>query len=258
VCLLVFSYIENKKSSTGFPGSLTLISNRDEYYERATQSMHWWGESGYVLAGKDLQAGGAWLGVSKDGRFAVITNYKEPVSEEININSRGELVSNFILSKELLAKDYLEDINGEGYAGFNLILGDKNGIHYFSNRTDIHNKINSGIHVLGNLLLNSETKKSQKAKDGFKELINKNSSEETLLEFMENDSGDLSNLDMAGFKQREHEEIPYRFIKSEVYGTRCTTLLTINSKGLYRITEQTFSKRGKKTEKVFYEIKTMK
>ncbi|GIS74783.1 MAG: hypothetical protein CM1200mP12_05020 [Gammaproteobacteria bacterium] len=71
------------------------------------------------------------------------------------------------------------------------------------------------------------------------------------MEFMKRDSGDLSDLDMAGFKETEHEEIPYRFIKSGVYGTRCTTLLTINPNGKYRITEQNYSKRGDKTRKIF-------
>ena len=76
MCLIVFSYQENKENSKAFPGSLILAANRDEYYERPTKSMHWW-EPEKMLAGKDLQAGGTWLAVSDDGRFAAITNYKE-------------------------------------------------------------------------------------------------------------------------------------------------------------------------------------
>ena len=253
MCLVVFSYKENKESLKAFPGSLILAANRDEYYERPTKNMHWW-ESEAILAGKDLQAGGTWLAVSNDGRFAVLTNFKELANGKESLKSRGELISNYITSKGASSKDYLENIQERKYAGFNLLLGDKEGIHYISNRSEEIEKLESGVHTLGNLLLNSETKKSIKIKNQFKELLQTNPNEDVLLEFMRGDSGDLSNLDMAGFKETEHEEIPYRFIKSNVYGTRCTTLLTIDLNGKYRITEQNYSKKGNKTEKISYEI----
>ena len=255
MCLIVFSYQENKGSSKAFPGSLILAANRDEYYERPTKSMHWW-EPEKILAGKDLQAGGTWLAVSDDGRFAAITNYKELINGKADLKTRGELVSNYITSKGLSSIDYLENIKGINYAGFNLLLGDKKGIYYFSNRTEEIDKLEPGIHAVGNLLLNSQTKKSIKVKKQFKELLQTNPDEVALLEFMKQDSGDLSDLDMVGFKETEHEEIPYRFIKSDFYGTRCTTLLTINPSGKYRITEQNYSKRGDKTRKVSHEIIT--
>tara|TARA_Y100000590_G_C15395858_1_gene891906 strand:+ start:74 stop:841 length:768 start_codon:yes stop_codon:yes gene_type:complete len=255
MCLVVFSYKENKESLKAFPGSLILAANRDEYYERPTKNMHWW-ESEAILAGKDLQAGGAWLAVSNKGRFAVLTNFKELANGNEPLKSRGELVSNYITSIGVSSKEYLENIKDRNYAGFNLLLGDKEGIHYISNRNEGIEKLESGIHALGNLLLNTQTKKSIKIKNQFKELLQTNPNEDVLLEFMRGDSGDLSNLDMAGFKETEHEEIPYRFIKSNFYGTRCTTLLTIDSNGKYKITEQNYSKKGNKAEKISYEIIT--
>tara|TARA_Y100000590_G_scaffold54738_1_gene57193 strand:+ start:36 stop:803 length:768 start_codon:yes stop_codon:yes gene_type:complete len=255
MCLIVFSYQENKENSKAFPGSLILAANRDEYYQRPTKSMYRWEPEG-VFSGKDLQAGGTWLAVSDDGRFAAITNYKELTNGKTELKSRGELVSNYITSKGLSSKDYLENIKGIDYAGFNLLLGGKEGIHYISNRTEKIDKLESGIHAIGNLLLNSETKKSIKVKNQFQELLKTNPDENALLEFMRGDSGDLSDIDMAGFKETEHEEIPYRFIKSDVYGTRCTTLLIIDPKGKYRITEQNYSKRGDKTGKIFHEVIT--
>ena len=254
MCLIVFSYQENKESSKAFPGSLILAANRDEYYERPTESMHWW-ESEGVLAGKDLQAGGTWLAISDDGRFAAITNYKETTNGNTDLKSRGELVSNYITSKEVTSSEYLENIKGKNYAGFNLLLGDKEGIHYFSNRTEEVDKLEPGIHAVGNLLLNSQTKKYIKVKNQFKELLQTNPDEDGLLEFMKGDSGDLSDLDMAGFKETEHEEIPYRFIKSDYYGTRNTTIITINETGEYKISEQNFSENGKKLEKTSFQFK---
>ena len=254
MCLIVFSYQENKESSKAFPGSLILAANRDEYYERPTKSMHWW-EPEKILAGKDLQAGGTWLAVSDDGRFAAITNYKELINGKADLKTRGELVSNYITSKGLSSIDYLENIKGINYAGFNLLLGDKEGIHYFSNRTEKIDKLEPGIHAVGNLLLNSQTKKSIKVKNQFKELLQTNPDEVALIEFMKRDSGDLSDLDMTGFKETEHEEIPYRFIKSDYYGTRNTTIITINETGEYKISEQNFSENGKKLEKTSFQFK---
>ena len=254
MCLIVFSYQENKESSKAFPGSLILAANRDEYYERPTKSMHWW-EPEKILAGKDLQAGGTWLAASDDGRFAAITNYKELINGKADLKTRGELVSNYITSKGLSSIDYLENIKGINYAGFNLLLGDKEGIHYFSNRTEEIDKLEPGIHAVGNLLLNSQTKKSIKVKNQFKELLQTNPDEVALMEFMKQDSGDLSDLDMAGFKETEHEEIPYRFIKSDYYGTRNTTIITINETGEYKISEQNFSENGKKLEKTSFQFK---
>ncbi len=254
MCLIVFSYQETKENSKAFPGSLILAANRDEYYERPTKNMHWWEAKG-VLAGKDLQAGGTWLGVSDDGRFAAITNYKELTSGGGDLKSRGELVSNYITSKEVSSKEYLKRIKGTNYAGFNLLLGDREGIYYFSNRREGIDKLEPGIHAVGNSLLNSQTKKSIKIKNQFKELLQTNPDENALLEFMGGDSGDLSNLDMTGFKETEHEEIPYRFIKSDYYGTRNTTIISINEKGGYKISEQNFSENGKKLEKNSFQFK---
>ena len=137
MCLIVFSYKENKESLKTFPGSLILAANRDEYYERPTKNMHWW-EPEEILAGKDLQAGGTWLAVSNDGRFAVLTNFKELANGKEPLKSRGELVSNYITSKGVSSKEYLENIRERNYAGFNLLLGDKEGIHCISNLSLIH------------------------------------------------------------------------------------------------------------------------
>ena len=161
--------------------------------------MYWW-EPERVLAGKDLQAGGTWLAVSDDGRFAAITNYKELTNGGGDIKSRGELVSKYITSRGVSSKEYLENFKEGNYAGFNLLLGDKEGIYFISNRSEEIEKLESGIHVLGNLLLNSQTKKSIKIKNQFKELLQTNPDEDALLEFMKGSSGDLSNLDMAGLK----------------------------------------------------------
>ena len=93
------------------PGSdtpLRLLANRDEFYARPTLPLHWW-DNGLVLAGKDLQGGGTWLGVSRTGRLAALTNYRTALPQRLNTPSRGELVANFLTS-HLSAADYLQQI----------------------------------------------------------------------------------------------------------------------------------------------------
>ena len=102
MCLIVFSSLEDIKNESEY--SFILLANRDEYYDRPTKSIHWWKE-GY-LAGKDLKAGGTWLGVSEDGRFAAVTNYREDPT--VRESSRGDLVKNF-LENQILEEDYLQN-----------------------------------------------------------------------------------------------------------------------------------------------------
>ena len=256
MCTIVFRFNSRIEKNSSFPGTFCLAANRDEYYERPTKTMHWWGENYSILAGKDEQAGGAWLGVSKDGRFATITNFKENLEDKETLKSRGHLVTNFLLYKDLLAKSYLKDIKKEEYAGFNLILLDREGVHYFSNRTLKKNDLENGSHVMGNSLLNSNTPKINKAKSEFDALTKKPLVEEnSLMDFMQSDSGDLSNFNKQRFIETEDKDIPYRFIKSNIYGTRCTTLFSIDQTGQYKITEQTYSYGGEEAEKVSFEFK---
>ena len=131
-----------------------MVANRDEYHERPTTNLHWW-NGDKILAGKDDLAGGTWLGFSKYGRFAALTNFKENTSKKYKL-SRGLLITDFLESNES-AKSYLEGLNGQDYAGFNLIVGDKNGLFYYCNRSEGIYLLPEGVHALGNLSLNHDT-----------------------------------------------------------------------------------------------------
>ena len=121
MCLLAFAY----KTQTDSP--LIVTSNRDEFYPRPTLPMHWWPDAP-ILAGKDLNAGGTWLGLSRNGRFAAVTNYRyldENGEMESQPLSRGQLVTDFLVS-ELAASDWASAIEptASEYGGFNLLLYD--------------------------------------------------------------------------------------------------------------------------------------
>lgn len=254
MCLIVFSVSRNKNfSAPGLGFSITLVANRDEYYERPTSSMDWWNDEP-ILAGKDRQAGGTWLGVNKDGRFAAITNYKEEGPSKEYELSRGKLIKDFLREDKLLARDYLASLEGESYAGFNLLVSDSEGIHSFSNRKKGITTLTDGIHALGNRFLNSDTEKVLKVKNDFSKHLNTSMDKEAAFEMMAQDSGNLDAETQLELREKDYEEIPYRFIKSKFYGTRCTTYLSINGSGMINASEQNYSEEGKSGQRKDFEF----
>ena len=253
MCLIVFSF-ENPDSSKKSFTSLApfiLLANRDEYYERPTFEMDWWNKHDKILSGKDPLGGGTWLGISEDGRFAAITNHKEITDNKFQPKSRGLLVSDFLKNPDLLARQYLEGIKGEEFHGFNLLLSDTEGVHSFSNRNKKIYSLTKGRHFLANRFLNTPTKKVRKVKDDLKTFLNKPFLHSEAVEFMSQES---NSDDLMGLEAESGEEIPFRFIKSEIYGTRSTTILTISSSGLYKVTEQTYLKGGEEGRRKEFEF----
>ncbi len=118
MCLILFSYKVHPHTP------LVIAANRDEFYQRPTEAAHFWPEAPQLLAGKDLQAGGSWMGVNTDGRFAAVTNYRDPAEDKHYPRSRGALVKDFLTGK-LNAEDYRPSIDSyyHHFAGFNLLLG---------------------------------------------------------------------------------------------------------------------------------------
>ena len=243
MCLIALS-VEKAKDWNGKDSYFfKILANRDEYHDRETIQMHWWGNKS-ILAGKDEVAGGTWLGTNKEGKFAAITNLKE--NSDINYKiSRGSLITGFLESK-LSAKSYLEEIEPEkeNYAGFNLIVGDKDGLFYLCNRLEGIFFISEGVHALGNLTLNANTKKAEAIKNDFNDLLHSGFSAKKAFGIMKKDYGSLHEKTKRELKIRDGEEIPYRFIRSPVYGTRCSTVFTSDVSGMITVQEQTYLKEG--------------
>ncbi|HPW82765.1 MAG TPA: NRDE family protein, partial [Rhodoferax sp.] len=122
MCLIAWSW----QPASATP--LLLLSNRDEFYHRPALPLHWWEPAPggvEILAGRDLQAGGTWLGVSRSGRLAAITNYRTPVPARDNTPSRGELVAGFLQGSQS-AMEYLQALSdrAQDYNPFNLLVFD--------------------------------------------------------------------------------------------------------------------------------------
>ena len=129
MCTILFSW----KKVPGY--KLVLIANRDEFYERPTALAHWWEDHPEVLAGRDLQAGGTWMGINKNGKFAAITNFRKFPLEGPFETSRGDIVKDF-LTTGTSSETYLNKLNEIGFQfdGYNLIFGDSRDFFYHSNR----------------------------------------------------------------------------------------------------------------------------
>jgi uncharacterized protein with NRDE domain len=154
MCLIVFA------NNISDDYKLIFAANRDEFYDRPTEQADFWDEHPDLLAGKDLQAGGTWLGITKKGKFAAITNFRDLKNIKNDAPSRGNLTLNFLLS-DISPKEYYDKLKPtlNNYNGFNLLFGFVDDLQYFSNKTEGLKKLESGIHGISNAVLNTPWQK---------------------------------------------------------------------------------------------------
>jgi uncharacterized protein with NRDE domain len=236
MCLILLSY----QSHSEYP--LVLAANRDEFYDRPAAPAEFWKENPDILAGRDIQAGGTWLGVSRKGRIAMITNYREVSRFDPKAPTRGKLVSDFLIGN-VPASDYLEDLrpNASAYNGFNLILRDKTGLYYFSNRTEGIVKLTPGKYGLSNHLLDTPWPKVSKSKARFGQLLGQPKiQEDELFEVLTDTmSANDDQLPDTGVGVELERMLSPVFIKNPKYGTRCSTLIYVSKNALLTFVERT-------------------
>ena len=156
--------------------SVIILSNRDEFYKRATSSAHYWPENPNLFAGQDLVSGGSWLGVNKSGSYALVTNYRNPITYNPLMQSRGLLVSNYLSEPESISPDaYIKNIapTSKDFNPFNLIVGNNTNSIYYSNVEKKARKLTHGLYGLSNHLLDTPWYKILKAKELFNEKMDK-------------------------------------------------------------------------------------
>jgi uncharacterized protein with NRDE domain len=230
------------------PGyKVVLAANRDEYYERPSEPPHFWKDAPYLLGGRDLVAGGTWLGITTRGRIAAVTNYRDPASVKANAPSRGSLVSGF-LEGDLDASSYLEALRREKdrYNGFNLILGDRDRISWYSNRSDRVTPLPTGIYGLSNRLLDTPWPKIVRAKAMFREAVTRGRDID-----LESVFGLLKDQTQAPDDRLPSTGVPLEwerilspiFITSATYGTRSSTVILIDKNDHVTFVDRTFNSR---------------
>lgn len=238
MCLILFSYHAHPE----YP--VIIAANRDEFYDRRTAPAAYWEEDPDLLAGKDLQGGGTWLGISKKGRIAMITNYREPGSFKPDAPTRGKLVSEFLSGKKI-AMNYLEQLKpgAPSYNGFNLILGDDSGFYYFSNRSEEIKQFPHGVFGLSNHLLDTPWPKIEKSKSKLLKALEKPHVNENELFAILSDTTQAENSQLpdTGVGFELEKMLSPVFIKSPKYGTRCSTVILIDKNSKVSFVEKTYA-----------------
>jgi len=226
-----------KNQHPDFP--LIIAANRDEFYNRPTLPAHFWEETPGVLAGKDLQSGGTWLGVHSDGYFSALTNIRDQLHHPAP-RSRGLLVRDAL--HNTFTHQNLLDVQGRDYAGFNLITGSLQAsepLYYLNNRSPDITIIDKGIFGLSNAFLNSPWPKVTSGIEEITLLLNKPfDAAEWFAVLQNNTKAPTHLLPDTGIGIEKERLLSSRFIQSNDYGTRTSTIITVNHQSRLRFIER--------------------
>jgi len=235
---------------------LVVAANRDEFHARPSQAAHWWPDAGDVLAGRDLQAGGTWLGVHRSGRFATVTNFRDAATPRGEFESRGRLVADF-LTGDSNPLDYLDTLDPDAYAGFNLLVGDTHSLAYLSNRGGGMMALPPGIYGLSNATLDTPWEKVERCKARLGHLIGENRIDDAALLDL------LADTDKGPPEEIREKRLPFAvahaitapFIITPEYGTRCSTIVRAGHDGQWHFVERRFDPAGVATRNSSYSFR---
>lgn len=242
MCLIALAW----RTHPAYP--LIVAANRDEYFGRPSAPADFWDDHRGVLAGRDLEAGGTWLGITLEGRFAALTNYRNPADRRTGVPSRGALVSDFLTGKAG-PSSYVKEIEKTAaiYNGFSLLVGDDESLWFISNRGGGPLRVEPGIHGLSNHLLDTPWPKVERAKARLaKQLENPSFDAGAAFELL-NDTERAPNADLpsTGVSLELEERLSaIRILAAGGYGTRCSTALCFGKGGRVEFHERTYLEDG--------------
>lgn len=255
MCIITFHYNDHVNYR------LIVCANRDEFYDRPTAQAHFWEDKRDVLAGRDLEAMGTWLGMTKSGRFAALTNYRDPKEFHKKRRSRGHIVANFLSSNDD-PQSYLEEIQREKdeYNGFNVLCGTMHSLYYYSNRNDDIMRIPPGTHSISNHLINTPWPKVVRAKQMLKNYVSRVSEvkvEELFYQLKNNELAPDEQLPNTGIDRTLEKQLSPIFIQTDGYGTRSSTVILVTHDGEVTFVERTYQNGIFHDERTFqFNIKT--
>jgi uncharacterized protein with NRDE domain len=238
--------------------SLIVAANRDEFYDRPTSVAAFWADHPRILGGRDLKAGGTWLGFDRGGRFAAVTNFRQGEREPPAPRSRGLLVSDY-LAADVAARAHIERVERDAslYNGFNLIAGDARELLYFSNREGRTRSLGAGIYGLSNHLLDTAWPKVTSSKNALQAVLTASGTELVPNLFaLLSDRGQVPDhsLPRTGIGLAWERLLSSAFIASNEYGTRSSTVVLIGRDGGVVFAERTFGPNGSFDEEVRHEF----
>lgn len=240
MCIVSFHFQQHPKYK------LIIAANRDEFYKRPAEPVHFWPDHPNLIAGRDSEAKGTWLGMTKDGRFATLTNYRHPkYFNDDDKRSRGDIVTNFLTGTEHPVT-YLEQLHErrEEYSGFNVIVGNADELYYYGNEQGEIVNIERGTHSLSNELLNTPWPKVTRAKSLLNNYVMSHETidpDELFKQLADNTIAPDEELPSTGISLELERQVSPIFIRTEDYGTRVSTVILITHDNEVQFIERTFN-----------------
>lgn len=246
MCLILFAY----QVHPDYP--LIVAANRDEEYKRKTAAAHFWEDEPDILAGRDLEKMGTWMGVTKSGRFSAVTNYRDFSEKTEGKRSRGELVVQALTTPDDPG-EFVQTLAGKKnlYPGYNILAGDVYTLYYYSNRGGEPVYLKPGIYGLSNHLLDTPWPKVVKGKQELEKALNLPETELisrlfTILHDTEPFPDD--KLPDTGIPLELERALSPLYIKMDGYGTRSSTVILMSEQ------EITFIEKSKETKEFRFAI----
>lgn len=237
MCLIVIGW----RVHPDYP--LVVAANRDEFHARPTARADFWADAPEVIAGRDLEAGGTWLGIARDGRFAAVTNVREAAAAK-GLRSRGSLTRDFLVGRRRAA-DYVGEIDRAGFSGFNLLVSDNDSLWYCSNRSAQSLELVPGVYGLSNHLLDSPWPKLLTARQGFSRALASLPDPAPLFAILADDEiVPDAELPDTGVPLEWERRLSAIFVRSEPYGTRASTVVMLAADGGITFEERSFGPNG--------------
>ncbi|WP_382399811.1 NRDE family protein [Lentibacillus salinarum] len=249
MCLINFHFQDHPNYK------LIIAANRDEFYQRPTAPTQFWEDNPDILGGRDLVGMGTWLGITKSGRFAALTNYRNPNEDQNNKKSRGHIVRDF-LESDMTATDYLTSLQKEknAYPGFNVMAGSPEQLFYYNNIQNDISEISHGTHGLSNEFLNTPWPKVTKGKEQLADYVTRKPHVEADALFdiiADAEEAPEANLPNTGVGLELEQKLSPMFIQTPGYGTRCSTVLLIDRNNYVTFVERTFDQGAFEQENRF-------
>ncbi|MGO9990928.1 MAG: NRDE family protein [Steroidobacteraceae bacterium] len=233
-----------------------IAANRDEFFERPTEAAHWWSDAAQILAGRDLMAGGTWLGVTRAGRFAALTNYRAPQQKHTDAPSRGLLVTRMLKSVGSVEEDLAQlQRVGAAYNDFNLIFSDGEQLGVYESVSGARLTLSPGIYGLSNHLLDTPWPKVQKAKSRLQAALGNLDDPIAVLELLRDDRPALDDeLPRTGVSLEWERLLSSAFVCGTGYGTRSSTVIRIDQHGTVFFDEWSWGPSGSQSGKKSFQF----
>ena len=231
---------------------LLVAANRDEWRERPAKPAHWWPERPDLLAGRDLQAGGTWMGITRSGRFAAVTNFRDPSDKRSTARSRGTLVTEFLVGTDSPAR-FLSNLSARAheYNAFNLILGDGASLFYYGSREGQPRAIEPGVHAISNHVLDEPWPKVVAARDAMELALADEEPMAVLFDLLSSTTKPSDDaLPKTGVGIEWERRLSSALITGVDYGTRASTVLAVTGSGETVFEERTRGVDGSVTSAV--------